>query len=131
MFGFFGTDKKKEDAPAPQTQQPAQPQRIIEKGNYKHRLGDTEGTRGNAICNTFGTTDLDLVLERYAPEQMDKIKSITNNQKIIYDELVDHRQKLQQLTDKMDYLFGVLGEIYEAVLKKELVKEPRCTPPEK
>ena len=166
MFGFFGSGKKK-DSPAPQ-----QPQRIIEKGNIKLRE-DTPYTRGTHICDSFGTTDLDLVLERYAPEHSDIIKeipdtqqTIRNNQKIIHGDLgfvvnkikeqdkkldelgkqlkaqdvaiaaLQEQLKLQnerneRLLGKLDFISGVLGEMYEAAFKKQMGKEPENKIPQK
>lgn len=159
MFGFFRSGKKK-DSPAPQ-----QPQRIIEKGNIKLRE-DTPYTRGTHICGSFGTTDLDLVLERYAPEHSDVLKALPKgqvqlevNQKMIYDKLKEQDKKIEEqgklikaqgeaitamqeqlklqnewtnrLTGKLDFLSGAIGEIYEAVLEKQLTKESEKNTPQR
>ena len=159
MFGFFGSGKK-QDSPAPQ-----QPQRIIEKGNIKF-TDDTPYTRGSHICDSFGTTDLDLVLERYAPEQMDKIQTIFDNQRTIYNKLQEQDKKIdeqgdqlkqqhalikeqsetiaalqeqlklqnewnERLLGKLDFISGVLGEMYEAAFKKQMGKEPENKIPQK
>ena len=172
MFGFFGSGKK-QDSPAPQPQNtPQQPQRIIEKGIIKSRE-DTAIERGHCIRDSFGTTDLDLVLERYAPEHSDIIKeipdtqrTIRNNQKIIHGDLAfvvnkikEQDKKLDELgkqlkaqdvaiaalqeqvrtqsewdkrlTGKLDFLAGAIGEIYEAVLKKQLAKESEENTPQR
>ena len=165
MFGFFGSGKK-QDSPAPQPQNtPQQPQRIIEKGIIKSRE-DTVFERGHCIRDSFGTTDLDVVLERYAPEHSDMLKKIpetreairknqvqiTDNQQIIYDKLKEQDKKIEEqgklikaqceaitamqeqlklqnernerLLGKLDFISGVLGEMYEAAFKKQMGKEP-------
>ena len=166
MFGFFGSGKK-QDSPAPQ-----QPQRIIEKGNIKFR-DDTPYTRGNHVCDSFGTTDLDMVLERYAPEHSDIIKGIpeiqqrilnivnilgADHQKIYakineQDKKIEEQGKLikaqgevitamheqlklqnewnERLLGKLNFISGVLGEMYEAILKKQMGKEPENKIPQK
>ena len=164
MFGFFGSGKK-QDSPAPQPQNtPQQPQRIIEKGIIeKGTLYSKENAgalhRGRYICDSFGTTDLDLVLERYAPEQMDKIQTIFDNQFAlgsdhhkIYNKLQEMEKQLkaqdeqiaalqeqlklqnewnERLLGKLDFISGVLGEMYEAAFKKQMGKEPENKIPQK
>ena len=135
--------------------------------------GDCESTRGHAILDSFGTTNLDMVLERYAPEHSDIIKSIPENQQKIrenqgvlgddhqkiYDKLKEQEKKIEEqgrllkeqgeaitamqeqlklqnewnerLFGKLDFISGVLGEMYEAVLKKQIVKEPENKMPQK
>ena len=172
MFGFFGSGKK-QDSPAPQPQNtPQQPQRIIEKGIIKSRE-DTVFERGSCIRESFGTTDLDLVLERYAPEHSDMLKEIpetrqairknqiqiTDNQQKIYDRLKEQDKKIEEqgklikaqgevitamqeqlklqnewnnrLMGKLDFLSGAIGEIYEAVLEKQLTKESEKNTPQR
>ena len=165
MFGFFGSDKK-QDSPAPQPQNtPQQPQRIIEKGIIKSRE-DTAIERGHCIRDSFGTTDLDLVLERYAPEHSDVLKALPKgqvqlevNQKMIYDKLKEQDKKIEEqgklikaqcevitamqeqlklqnewnerLLGKLDFISGVLGEMYEGAFKKQMGKEPENKIPQK
>ena len=118
MFGFFGADKK-QDSPAPQPQNtPQPPQRIIEKGSVEIEGGPTPYTRGKHICESFGTTDLDMVLERYAPEQMDKIKILGENQQAIYDKLKEQDKKLQEQSEALVAMQEKLDAILE-ILKKE------------
>ena len=115
MFGFFGADKK-QDSPAPHQPQntPQQPQRIIEKEGI-NSWPESRGTRQTAIIGTFGTDDLDMVLERYAPDTMDKIQTIRNNQKVIHneigsviDKLKEHDAKLQKMEEKLDAILEIL-----------------------
>ena len=151
MFGFFGADKK-QDSPAPQPQNtPQPPQRIIEKEGI-NSWPESRGTRQTAIIGTFGTDDLDLVLERYAPDTMDKFKTIFENQQTIYDKLKEQDKKLQEqsealmamqeklraqeewnerLKGNLDFLSGSIGEMYEAILKKQMGKEPENKIPQK
>ena len=161
MFGFFGSGKK-QDSPAPQPQNtPQQPQRIIEKGIIKSRE-DTAIERGHCIRDSFGTTDLDLVLERYAPDHSDNVKKIpvlNANQQVIYDKLKEHdkrfdeqeklikeqgetiaalREQVQlqnvwneRLKGKLEFISGVLGEMYEGAFKKQMGKEPENKIPQK
>ena len=98
MFGFFGSGKK-QDSPAPQPQNtPQQPQRIIEKEGI-NSWPESRGTRQSSIIGTFGTDDLDMVLERYAPEHSDALKMIPvakANQQIIYDKLKEQDKKIEE-----------------------------------
>ena len=161
MFGFFGADKK-QDSPAPQPQNtPQQPQRIIEKEGI-NSWPESRGTRQSSIIGTFGTDDLDMVLERYAPEHSDALKMIPvakANQQIIYDKLKEQDKKIEEqgklikaqcevitamqeqlklqnewnerLLGKLDFISGVLGEMYEGAFKKQMGKEPENKIPQK
>ncbi len=165
MFGFFGKDKKKDQSSAPQ------PQRIDERSNYGSPGDsiDEIGNRRACIARSFGTNNLDKVLERYAPDHSDALKMIPvakANQQIIYDKLKEQDKKIEaqdkkideqnkkideqtvllkdlkdslqkqeeltaRLASNLDFVSGVLGEIYEAVLKKQISKEPENKTPQK
>ena len=139
--------------------------KIIEKEGINSQ-DISRGTRQSSIIGTFGTDDLDLVLERYAPEHSDVLKALPKgqvqlevNQQMIYDKLKEQDKKIEEqgklikaqcevitsmqeqlklqnegtnrLTGKLDFLSGAIGEIYEAVLKKQLIKQPEDNTPQR
>ena len=116
MF-FFGADKK-QDSPAPQ------PQRIDERSNYGSPGDsiDEIGNRRACIARSFGTNNLDKVLERYAPEHSDILKeipetqqTIRNNQKVIHEDLGFVVDKIKEQDKKLDELGKQLKAQDEAV----------------
>ena len=77
MLGFFGNSKKKQQAE--QEQKKAQPQVDTRPRNIDGELlekdylpyPDKESVREESIASSFGTTDLDKVFRRYAPDMIE------------------------------------------------------------
>lgn len=63
---------------------------------------------GRNIVKTFGTPDLDLVIEQYAPDFFDRVVALKNNQQVIYDKLKEQDKWLSRIEAKLDHLSETL-----------------------
>ncbi|MDO4203776.1 MAG: hypothetical protein Q4D07_04640 [Selenomonadaceae bacterium] len=129
IFDFFGGSKEAEDVKEPQQPQPPkqpepqQPTRPAPRS--KDAIKDKNisiGLVSSRLQMTIGTDNLDVVLDKLAPETMDCITELKANQLALYEKMQEHEEWMRRLESKLDFISSVVGDIAEKTLGRAYPK---------
>lgn len=131
IFDFFGGGKEAEDVKEPQQPQspkqpePQQPIRPVPRSKEAIRdktLSRSSGSLSTRLKESFATDNLDVILDRFAPETMDRITRIESNQMALYEKMQEHEEWMRRLEGKLDFISGAVGDIAEKMLGRAYTK---------
>lgn len=129
IFDFFGGGKEAEDVKEPQLPQPPkqpeppQPTRPVPRS--KEAIKDKNisiGLISSRLQMTIGTDNLDVLLDKLAPETMDCITELKSNQIALYEKMQEHEEWMRRLEGKLDFISGAVGDIAQKMLGREYTK---------